>query len=219
MGVANALVELVRSGDSVRTSETGDFVFARARAGNETVRVRALGYRPKSVELQVRPDTGWAGIIVLDRVLQELPEVQVTAKGKPAEFAHTTKYDDYFRRRQLGQGLFWTRQELLDKGASDIVSIFQGIPGVSATLTTTQLNEPELRLRIARCPGNPPPLAIYVDGSKMIGRFNSGVELAEALTSIPFPRILFVEFYRGTGQLPSDVDRGDYCAALLIWTR
>ena len=203
--------------DSTRTSETGQFSFSSARAGTEDLEVRALGYIPKAIRVVVTADSGWSGTIVMDRVPQPLPGVEVVAK--PPEFAHTTRYDDFFRRRKQNQGTYRTHEELIARGASDIVSIFQGIPGVYATLTTTQLDEPELRLRITRCPGNPPPIAIYLDGVKIAQRVTTNVELAEVLTSIPILRIQFVEFYRGVGQIPSDLDRGDNCAALVIWTR
>ena len=35
----------------------------------------------------------------------ELPEIEVTARyAKPARYAGTNKYDDYFRRRRIGFG-------------------------------------------------------------------------------------------------------------------
>ena len=215
--VAGAMVSLSRVRDSVRASESGEFVLNRARAGEDDLEVRALGYLPKAIRVQVTADSGWRGTIVMDRVPQPLPSVEVVAK--PPEFANTTKYDDFFRRRTMGQGVFRTRDEILEKGGSDIVSILQGIPGVFASLTFTELNETELRLRITRCPGNPPPMAIYIDGMRMPGKPRNGVDLAEMLTTIPLARILFVEFYRGVGQIPSDIERGDNCAALLIWLR
>ena len=207
----------LRRGDSLRTADSGAFVFNGVRSGGERLSVQAIGYAPRLIDIRVAADSGWSGTILMERIAVELPEVEVSAK--PAEFKYTTKYDDFFRRRKLGQGTFRTREELLERGASDIVSVLQSIPGVYASLTFTQLNETELRLRITRCPGNPPPLAIYVDGMRMPAKARNGVDLAEMLTTIPLARIQFVEFYRGPGQLPSDIERGDNCAALMIWTR
>lgn len=238
-----ALVELVRQGLSGRTSASGEFLFPNVSSGTQILRIRALGHVPKTEEILVSADSGWTGSIVLDRAPQQLQEVQITAPGKPPEFANTTKYDDYFRRRRIGQGTFRTREDIEKMGAANIASVLQGIPGVNVTLTGNPYGSQEMRFRMARCPGNPPNLAIYINGQKVAAftkqSENRGSELsglsrkvshrestcddcariAEVLSSVALPDILFVEFYRGPGQIPNDLDRGDSCAAIVIWTR
>lgn len=239
--VTGALVELVGRADSVRTAGTGEFLFHGVPAGLEVLRIRAIGYGQQYQDVRVSGDSGWAGTIVLDRVVQRLPEVHVSARGKPPEFANTTKYDDFFRRRKLGFGTFRTRDDIERMGAADIASVLRGIPGVNVTTTHNPYGEPEIRFRIARCPGQPPNLAMYINGLKVTGfgrsSANKGSELSglgrgkaasscpdcaimlELLGSVALPDIQFVEFYRGPSQIPSDLDRGDSCAALVIWTR
>jgi hypothetical protein len=39
------------------------------------------------------------------------------------------------------------------------------------------------------------------------------------MSSVLLRDIEFVEFYRGPSQIPPELDRGDSCAALVVWTR
>jgi hypothetical protein len=173
---------------------------------------------------------------------QPLPPVTVKAE-KPAEFAHTTKYDDFFRRRKIGTGTFRTHDDLIRMGASDVVGGLQNIPGVSVSLTSHVHGAPEVRFRMPRCSRQPPNIDVYLNGAKvplfrkysenngselssltrrrdtMTSTCEDCIKLAEFLTTLTIADILFMEFYRGAGQIPSDLDRGDACAALVIWTR
>jgi hypothetical protein len=157
-----------------------------------------------------------------------LPDVSVTV-DKPGEYAHTSRYDDFFRRRALGIGTFRTRQDIESKAAFDMVSVLNGIPGVRISLTPNPHGETEVRVQLARC--RPPRIGLYVNGQR-VELFLSAVSdegpssscrdcvrLYEALSAILLRNVEFVEFYRGPGQIPSDLERGDACAALVIWTR
>jgi hypothetical protein len=226
-----ALIELVATGDSTRSAVTGEFVLPGAPVGKQTLRIRALGYKITLEEILVASGTGWTGTIVLETAPAVLPDVAVTAAfDKPEAYAHTAKYDDFFRRRKLGIGTFRTREEIEAKAAYDIVSVLQGIPSVGVSKTHNFNSETEVRFRLPRC--TPPRVGFYIDGRK-VGNFlnepkeRSGIKsvcedcvrLAEALESLHLRDIEFVEFYRGPSQVPPELDRGDSCAALVVWTR
>jgi hypothetical protein len=213
--IAGAVVQLGDRPDSVRTSTSGEFVLERIPSGSYALRVRALGYSPKSRDIVVTDTMGWRGTIELERVAQELPEVKVV--DKPPQFAGTTRYDDFFRRRKGGRGYFRTYDELMDAGTIDLLSALERIPGVSVSTTVNQFGDQQYRFRIARCSGEPPNIAVYMNGNIMPGVSRSG-GLSEFLRSIPIRNVLFFEFYRGASEIPSDIERGDNCAAILIWT-
>jgi hypothetical protein len=237
--VEGALVELVGRGDSVRTAGTGAFALQGVPVGPATLRISAVGYRPKDYAIDVSRDFGWTGTIVLDRVAHRLAEVQVA--GAPPDFSDMPKYADFFRRRRLGFGTLRTHEEIERMGAPDIVSALRGIPGVQVSSTMNPYGEPEVRFRVARCPGQPPSLDIYIDAKRVAlfrGSENRGSELStafrprgnasscadcvrigELLSSVPLGEVVAVEFYRGPSEIPSDLERGDACAALVIWTR
>lgn len=235
--VIGALVVRLSVLDSVRTSEAGEFAFSNGRHGADTLRVLAQGFAPAVLPIQVHSDTGWNGRIVLHQMAQALPQVSVSA-NRPEHF---WKYDDFYRRQALGFGTFRTRDDFEKMGASDIVSALRSISGVSISSTGNPYGETEIRWRINRCPGQPPNIAIYVNGLKVAwsgAHSNGGSELSgffrgrpsgstcegcarmgDLFSSLPLMDIEFIEFYRGPAQIPSDLDRGDACAALVIWTR
>jgi hypothetical protein len=237
--VIDALVELIGRAQPVRTAATGEFEFDSVAVGGALLRIRAFSFAEKDEHIEVTRDSGWRGTIVLTRVPQPLPEVVVAATS--SEYL-SAKYLDFFRRRQVGIGTFRTRASMDSMGASDVVGLLRQIPGVTVTATFNPYGQPETRFRIARCPGQPPNLAVYINGLRVtvFGKDseNKGSELsslfrqhppssvcddcarlAEVLASVPFSQIEFIEFYRGPGQIPADLDRGDSCAALVIWTR
>ena len=208
--------------------------------GPATLRISAIGYGPKDHAIYVSRDSGWTGTIVLDRVAHRLAEVQVVKA--PYDFSDMPKYADFFRRRRLGFGTLRTREEIEQMGAPDIVSALRGIPGVRVSSTMTPYGEPEIRFHLARCAGQPPNLDIYIDakrvalfrnsenrGSDLTGGLRRNtkaasscadcVRIGELLSSIPLGEVVAVELYRGASEIPSDLERGDACAALVIWTR
>ena len=213
--IAGAVVQLGERSDSVRTSTAGEFLLERIPPGAYALRVRALGYSPKSRDIVVTDTSGWSGTIELERIAQQLPEVDVV--DKPAQYAGTTRYDDFFRRRKTGRGIFRTYQELIDAGTIDLLSALERVPGVSVSTTVNRFGDQQYRFRIARCSGDPPNLAVYLNGNLVPGVSRTG-GLSEFLRSIPIRQVLFFEFYRGASEIPSDIERGDNCAAILIWT-
>jgi hypothetical protein len=164
--IPDALVELVRTNARVRTGPGGEFVFRGALAGLEVLRVRALGYAILYQDIRVAPDSGWAGVLTLRPVATELPEVTVRAPyGKPPEYAHTTRYDDFFRRRRMALGgVFRTREDIERMGADQLPAVLKGIPGVRVSYNVGGGGSLNVRLNIARCPRQPPDIAVYIDG-------------------------------------------------------
>ena len=238
--IAGALVEIARARDSTRTDARGEFSFSAVFPGVYRLRVRALGYRETYEDIRVERDIGWTGTIVMYRVAQSLPGVTVRATSRPPEFASTTKYDDYFRRQRLGFGTFRSREDFLKLGAHDVASALRNIPGVIISSTVNVYGEPEIHFRMARCPGQPPNISVYLNGMRVAKFGDKGSELSgagaprragiastcpecvrllEMIGSVPFHDVQFVEFYRGPGQVPAEFDLGDSCAALAIWTR
>lgn len=237
--VMGALIKI--GTDSTRTSSSGAFELRNIPLGRHTLQVNALGFSPLRQAIVV-DETGWDGRIVLAR-LQLLQPVSVRALAlRPTEFANTAKYDDFFRRRHLGHGTFRTREDVLKLGAPDLASALQSIAGFTVTSTFDPNGQLEYRFRIPRCPGQPPNLAIYIDGvrvthsgtrsqnrgSELSGLFrprrvesscDECARIADVLSSVNITSIEFLEVYRGVGELPSDVDRDDACAAVMIWTR
>ena len=226
--VAGARVDLMNTGDTARTSIAGEFLIRTAKPGKDVLRVRMLGFSLKLANIEVDGRSGWNGVVKLEPLVPVLPEVSVT-ESAPED--PSVRYADFYRRQALGIGTFRTREDIEKKAAFDMVSVLQGIPGVRISQTPTPEGETEVRMNLARC--KPPRLVFYVDGLKqnlflsdptdiqpgIKSKCPDCVRLHEALSSILLRDVEFVEFYRGPGQIPSELERGDACAALVIWTR
>src|SRR5512135_283719 len=233
--IDHAVVELVPDAQKVLTDAKVLFAITGASAGLHVLHVMALGHRPKYFNLTTDVSQGWRGVIALAEMIVELPEITVTsAWGKPAEYANISRYDDFFRRRRLGFGTFLTHDQIERRNASHLVQLLYGIPGVHASYAAPG-SQTHMILRFARCSGNPPNLAFYVNGmryrarpdlqgtgSELSGDSRDGNsawdEFAELLDSVHPRDIEFLEVYRGVAELPSDLDR-DVCAAIVVWTK
>jgi hypothetical protein len=237
--VDHAVVQILPDGRVVLTDARGLFAFTGIGAGLHVLYVKALGYRPNYSLAVMDGDHGWRGAIALAEMIVELPEITVTGTwGKPPEYANISRYDDFFRRRRFGFGTFLTPEQIERRQASHVVQLLQGIPGVYVSYSAPGSQSP-MTMRIARCPQQPPPIAIYVNGmrhrpstnlegpsSELSGslatqneaRSRKWDDLAELLDEVHPRDILFMEVYRGVAQIPSDLDR-DVCAAIVIWTK
>jgi hypothetical protein len=243
--IQRASIEVLGRQETASTSVSGEFELLLVTGDSVGIRVRALGYSPSTRWMRISASSVSLAPIVLEAIAAQLDRVTVRGQ-KPDSFAYTTKYDDYFRRRRMGQGTFREQEDFQKRGAPDVVGALQGIPGVKISLTSDPNGVPEVRFQMARCPRQPPSILLYVNGkkepifgknsqdqgselssmtfrrsdpSRKINTCEDCARLAELLFGFALSDILFIEYYRGPGQIPSDVDRGDACAALMIWTR
>jgi hypothetical protein len=237
-----AEVTLVASERFTLTDTKGSFRFTDVPIGVNQILVRLTGYADRSVEVMVRAGATLEARVTLEHgTTTMLPEIVVVGEAdRPERFRGIHKYDDYFRRKAMGAGTFRDREYIDEIGALDVVAVLRGLPGVRAYTKMTPFGATELDLRIARCPGKPPAVAIYLDGNRVSvhtapaemvspNAVESGIKarsrcedceaMADALSMISIRNVEFVEFYRGVSQIPGDLDRTNSCAALVIWTR
>lgn len=243
-----AVVILLPSNDTVLTSAEGRFTFRGLEAGPWVLHIRALGQEPRYVVLTLGDRSGWRGALVLEDLAQELPEIRVDARwGKPARYAGTTRYDDFFRRQRIGFGTFIDRDQIERRGASHFVQLLDGIPGVRARWAPPGTNTVST-IQFSRCRGNPPPVAFYINGARA---YATGLEaggsraatlmgtsttpgvsagpgsrpssaahaLSDFLASISPSEIEMIEVYRSPSEIPGDLARENNCAVIVIWTR
>lgn len=216
------------------SSATGNFLLRVPVLAELLVRIRRPGY--KSQLLKLRPP--WSGTIELQQGVFELPEIKVTARNaKPAEYASTTKYDDFFRRRRQGFGLFIDRSDIERRAPTRVAELLQGRAGVRVDLRMSGANGGTI-IRFARCSEFPPKINIYIDGRRqmpdgkvMMAASASGDREGEAETKreaqamvgtmldrIAIGDIELIEVFRGPGELPPEFNEGN-CGAIAVWTR
>jgi hypothetical protein len=156
-----------------------------------------------------------------------LPEITVEADkyAKPAKYAATTKYDDFFRRRKIGFGTFITRDAIEKMNAFHTHEIIRDVPGVRVSSVSA---DPEMvRIRLSGCER----VAVYIDGRRLIRptptpipagsggiRSMGDNTLALMLAQISVPQIEMMEIYRRVAEIPGELNE-DACAVIVIWTR
>ena len=206
--------------------------------------IRRPGYDAQLLKIEA----SWNGTVLLRPGGFQLPEIQVTARyAKPAEYAGTTKYDDFFRDRRLGLGEFIDRAELDRRSASSTAEILEGRSGIKVSIHPPGNPQGNV-VSFTRCNEYPPKINVYVDGRKLIpeiepqlfareatSSFNDSRTTAESDRAIEMryrlrsivgellgrvnPRdIEMMAIYRGPGELPGEFNDGN-CGAIAIWTR
>jgi len=209
-----------------RTDSLGRFVLFGVEPGPLPLVVRAIGYRPVSLELDV-PSMGVLEVTVrLTGEAQALDPIEVTGRAAPV----AGKLIDFERRRRVGIGSFLDRAELRAKEPLRLSDVLRGLRGVvlvprpwrcggGFAVTTTRAHyipatncaEPWDNYRRGCY------LAIYVDG---VRRWDSADPDPPNIDDFLTERVEALELYRGPGEIPQEYTAtGTICGALVIWTR
>lgn len=110
-GLAGAEVTVIELSRTVTSDTLGRFIVDSLAPGQYTVRVRRIGFRIQWLALRLQPGDRKDITIVMESAPVRLPDVEVTAGwAKPAEYAYTHKYDDFFRRKHIGLGAYISRE-------------------------------------------------------------------------------------------------------------
>lgn len=217
--IEGAEIRIVGGGPSVLSSLAGTFRIFVARSRQILVQVRRPGYRAELLVL----DREWSGTVLLQPGVFELPEIKVTARyAKPARYAGTAKYDDYFRRRRIGFGQFISREDIERGNPFRTIEILQAQPGIRTSIHAPGAAYGSV-VAFARCNEYPPKINVYIDGRKLMpegapSTSGSTGSVGEMLDRIPPGDIELIEIFRGPGELPGEFSDGN-CGAISIWTR
>ena len=243
--VDGAEISIAGIGLTTLTSAMGAFRLLVPLREELLILVRRPGYKSQVISVRRVP---WNGTVQLTPGVFELPELQVTARyAKPAEYAGTTRYDDFFRRRRLGLGQFIDRAEIERRSPTRAVEIMQGRAGIRVDLRPAGASGGTI-VAFSRCNEFPPKINVYVDGRRQMpegnalrmvegvpapprGRTASGesdaVDAARRevramvgtmLDRIAVGDIELIEIFRGPGELPPEFNEGN-CGAISVWTR
>ena len=227
------------------TALAGNFRLYAPSSRQFLVQFRRPGYSAQLLKL----DGEWSGKVLLQPGAFRLPEVEVTAHfAKPAQYAGTSKYDDYFRRRRIGFGEFISREEIERRGALETTRLLEGRAGIRVAYPHDEVVSGTwigAIVAFARCNEFPPKINVYIDGQKLIppgipdisgtksvfmtqGQASDAGEnekrrriraiVGEMLDRINPADIEMMEIFRGPSELPAEFNDGN-CGAISIWTR
>ncbi|HJR35993.1 MAG TPA: hypothetical protein VJ817_13645 [Gemmatimonadales bacterium] len=237
--IEGAEIRIMGGGPSALSSPAGTFRIFAPRSKQILVQVRRPGYRAELLVL----DREWSGTVLLQPGIFELPAIKVTARyAKPAKYAGTAKYDDYFRRRRIGFGQFISREDIERRNPFRTIEILQGQAGIRTSIHPPGAAYGSV-VAFARCNEYPPKINVYIDGRKLMGEASASAEsilqrmqsvtfgdealagqrrtmaaVGEMLERIPPGDIELIEIFRGPGELPGEFNDGN-CGAISIWTR
>jgi hypothetical protein len=217
----------------VEAGPDGGFTLDGIAPGRSTFFVRAIGYRWVTAVLTLSPGDTLDQTFRLEPAVLTLPEVRVEARwAKPARLAHTTKYDDFYRRRKAGHGTFLTRDRIDAANALRSFELLRGVSGVKVSWNPPGV--PGTEVRFPRCTDFPPKVSVWVDGNEIFyrppppepgdrdslsWRSNAWGAWIELFDVVRPSDIEAIEVFRGLSQMPAEFRGHDSCAAVAIWTR
>jgi hypothetical protein len=190
------------------TNPDGKVDFSPVEPGFFLIHLRRLGFQESSFLVTVPVGERVDATSAMVAVPQILPTVvQIDTGFKPMRYAKTTKFDDFYRRRNAkAGGTFITRDDIDRRQPSRSLDLFYNIAGVRLNWDAA-----DPRITIARCKyGN---IAVFIDGLPA----QNGIELVASLHP---NQIEAIEIYNGLASVPPQfIPKPNDCAAIVVWTR
>ncbi len=184
----------------VTLSRQGRFVLSGLTAGAHRVEVRAVGYRPYVLELELQPGQVAERQFPMVFTGERLPDIEVESRNAKL----LPRFAEFERRRQSGLGAFVTREDIRSRGYMRVSDALRSIRGVRV-----DCGEVDCVIHMARAPTNCFP-TYYVDG-RMVRTFAESTPVAD---------VHGIEVYRSAAEMPGEFSgAGAMCGVIAIWTR
>jgi hypothetical protein len=199
--------EISVAGTEVRgvTDNAGQLYLSGVPARKVTLRVRRIGYRETSLDLTLTAGVRSEARAVMTPSPPQLAKVVVRSPSfKPERYAKTGRFDNFFRRKESGNGTFLTKEYIDARDAQRPEDLLRSVPGIRIRYRG---NVPFLEF--VRCR----QVNVYIDGLRAHGGFRDFLNLS--------PRdIEAIEIYQGLAEVPAEFSpRPNDCAAIAVWTR
>lgn len=217
--------EVMVLGDSLSalTDSGGRFVLRGVSPGEHVIRVRRVGFRAEYLAATLAVGERKEVLIALRFSVYQLPEIEVTARlAKPIEYAWTTKYDDFFRRKRVGLGYYISRKDIDKKPATQTAELLVGVPGIWIRFGAPGLTPNGVKA--TRCK----KMSVWVDGwelrpdpiwNPMMGDPKNEAEQVGVLLERIIPlQIEMIEVYTSPSRMQAEFLGNSECA-VVIWTR
>ena len=196
----NVTVQLDRPALRTTTDSIGLFVFPRVVAGLRALDIRAVGFRPSRVGVNVRPGQRVTSAVSIDRNAAMLGTVTVRGTRPP-----TWDSLGFVERRKRGGGYFLTRESLA--GIVDLSTALRMVPGVSGPTSLTRQE-----LQAGRGAGCFP--AYVINGVRFGANSSIGPD-----AFIRAEDVRAIEVYTSKLTTPPEHQRYLDCAVIVIWLR
>lgn len=184
-----------------RTDSAGHFLVQHLTSRAVTIRIRAFGYAPKTVEIRIQADDGRAGIVIpLEAAPAKLAGVAVNEQGDDPD----RRLAEFYTRKATNHFAHFVDGEEIDRRKPSFVSeALRAVPGVTLTAGGRLGNV----LRLRGCA----PL-VWIDGVRM-----PGAQLDELVAP---GDVAGIEVYNSFAGIPSRYfDRSATCGTILVWIK
>jgi hypothetical protein len=215
--VAGASVTLMGSRASATSRDDGSYLLGDIASGTQMLEVRALGYEPSKVAVDIM-SRGAATVDVVLRAstialaegttLLDTMRVRGTDRLAGASLAVRT---GFARRAQSGVGYFLSDSVIRAKRAALPSELLRGIPGLTVTNGSGGQG---VYMRVSANLNNAKGLClptVFIDGSR------APRAVVDQLTNAEDVRA--VEIYARGETAPTQFQTNDGCGAIVIWTR
>jgi hypothetical protein len=203
-----ASVEVTVEGTGIRTLTDvhGAFLLRRVPLGPASLRVRRLGFAPRTIAVTV--DSVFPPAV--DVTLTPLPIRLGTVQVRSTKRVYTGYMADFYRRRDTNNGgRFFTREQIDSLHPNRTSDLLRRVPGMNLTPTGGGTGT-AVRMRGQRCMpliwiDGTPAVSAYFDPDLIDPRSIAGIEIYSSLGTVP-PAL--------TGPIMAGS-----CGTIAIWTR
>ena len=193
--IGNADVTVPGTGLDGRTGDSGNFSLAGLPSGTQTVEVRAIGFEPKRIAVDLSREHPTTLDVVLDKPVQTLDAVKVYGRGNAA-------MAEFQRRLRNGFGHILTPADIAKRNAIETTDLLRTMPGVRVVPTRGFGNAILLR-------GGCLP-TVYLNGMRMPDDAAADID---ALA--PPSEVTAIEVYNTAGRPPQFW--GNNCGSVVLW--
>ena len=188
---------------ATRTDSYGHFSLGRLPDGDFEVSVRRIGYAPRTIAIKV----GAKPLDAMSIVLAAQPEVLTGVSA--TERQRRQMIEDFYWRKMHGTGTYFTREDIVARGASYPTDVVRGTPGIN--VIHGRYGTVGIRFNTTSSMHACIP-QLWLDGQHA-----AGMELDD----IPVNDIEGIELYATSATTPAQFWQGNQtsCGTIVIWTR
>lgn len=201
--MGNAKLVVIGTGVSGATSPTGAFTLTGLPAGTYTLEVRAIGYSPKRVAVNLSSRRPTSVAVALDEKVQAVESVIVRGdRGKLQK-----DFTGFLDRSKRGLGRYITEDQIAQRNAFVMTDVLRMTPGL--TVVPNGAMGYSLRGRGGQCTPD-----LYVDGMRVMDGAADIDQLVRPGDAAG------VEIYNGAGSVPAQFSGGSAsCGVVAVWTK
>lgn len=220
--ISGATVRVAGAPETAVTDREGRFLMYELVPGRRMLEVSYLGQptRPRAVELiedrhaEIELAVDLTEFTVAGTERSDLPDrdTVIPLEDLDVEVEGTIaigKLHGFHSRMENGDGVFITREDILDRDPSRPSDLLRGVPGIRINPSTFErqsvIPSRGQQGQFQRC-----DLLYFLDGLEVPG-FD--------VDDIPARDLAGIEIYRSLSEIPPQFRRRGICAAILLWTR